>query len=104
MDEVIFGDAGYTSDSYKRGARALGLSWKVNDKRKPKRGNLSSKQRKRNRQQSRVRARVEHLFRIIKCQFGYRQVRYRGLEKNRIQVMSLMAMANLYLQRHALAI
>ena len=59
---------------------------------------------KRNRQQSRVRARVEHLFRIIKCQFGYRQVRYRGLEKNRIQVMSLMAMANLYLQRHALAI
>lgn len=103
-DEVIFGDAGYTSDSYKRGARALGLSWKVNDKRKPKRGNLSSKQRKRNRQQSRVRARVEHLFRIIKCQFGYRQVRYRGLEKNRIQVMSLMAMANLYLQRRALAV
>ena len=102
-DEVIFGDAGYTSDSYKRGARALGLSWKVNDKRKPKGGNLSSKQRKRNRQQSRIRARVEHLFRIIKCQFGYRQVRYRGLEKNRIQVMSLVAMANLYLHRRRFA-
>jgi IS5 family transposase len=33
-DKVIFADAGYTSDSYKRGSRALGLSWKVNDKRK----------------------------------------------------------------------
>lgn len=101
-DEVIFGDAGYTSDSYKRGSRAEGLHWKVNDKRKPGRGNLSTKQRKRNRQQSKIRARVEHLFRIIKCQFGYRKVRYRGLEKNRIQVMSLMAMANLYLQRQVL--
>ncbi len=101
-DEVIFGDAGYTSDSYKRGARALGLHWKVNDKRKPSKGNLSNKQRKRNRQQSAIRARVEHLFRLIKCQFGYRKVRYRGLEKNRVQVMSLMAMANLYLQRRVL--
>lgn len=102
-DEVIFGDAGYASDRYKRGARQLGLHWKVNDKRKPgSRGNLSAAQRKRNRKQSRIRARVEHLFRIIKCQFGYRKVRYRGLEKNRVQVMSLMAMANLYLQRRAL--
>ena len=102
-DEVVFGDAGYTSDSYKRGSRALGMHWKVNDKRKAKHGNLSSKQRQRNRQQSKIRARVEHLFRIIKCQFGYRKVRYRGLEKNRMQVMSLMAMANLYLQRQVLA-
>lgn len=98
-DEAIFGDAGYASDRYKRGARALGMHWKVNDKRKPKQGNLSGKQRKRNRQQSKVRARVEHLFRIIKCQFGYRKVRYKGLEKNRVQVMSLMALANLYLLR-----
>jgi len=62
---------------------------------------LSSSQRTRNRQQLKIRARVEHLFRILKCQLGYRKVRYRGLEKNRVQVMSLMAMANLYLQRNA---
>jgi len=80
-DEVIFGDASYTRDTYKRGARCLELHWKVNDKRKPRKGNLSSSQRKRNRQQSKIRARVEHLFRILKCQFGYRKVRYRGLEK-----------------------
>lgn len=102
-DEVIFGDAGYTSDTYKRGSRAMGIHWKVNDKRKSGHGNLSRSQRKRNRQQSRVRARVEHLFRVIKCQFGYRKVRYKGLEKNRAQVMALMAMANVYLLRHRLA-
>lgn len=101
-DTVILGDAGYTSDSYKRGARHLGLHWCVNDKRKPGHGNLSASQRKRNRRYSRVRARVEHLFRILKCQFGYRKVRYKGLAKNRHQVMSLMAMANLYLLRRQL--
>lgn len=101
-DTVIFGDAGYTSDSYKRGARHLGLRWCVNDKRKPGHGNLSSTQRKRNRRYSRVRARVEHLFRILKCQFGYRKVRYKGLAKNASQVMSLMALANLYLLRRQL--
>ncbi len=103
-DEVILGDAGYTSDSYKRGSRQMGLHWKVNDKRKPGRGNLSNRQRKRNRAQSRIRARVEHLFRILKCQFGYRKVRYRGLEKNRVQVMALMALGNVYLHRHRLAV
>ena len=62
-------DAGY-SDSYKRGSRHLGIDWRVNDKRKPKQ-QMSTSQRKRNRQNSKVRARIEHCFRVIKCQFGY---------------------------------
>lgn len=97
-DQVIFGDAGYTSDSYKRGARALGLTMKVNDKRKPKK-KLSTTQKKRNRKNSSVRARVEHCFRVIKCQFGYRKTRYKGLSKNKVQVFSLLGLANLYAQR-----
>lgn len=100
-DQVIFGDAGYTSDDYKKGSRQLGLRWCVNDKRKPGR-NLSSSQRKRNRQYSSVRARVEHSFRIIKCQFGFRKTRYRGLEKNTVQVNWLVGLANLYLLRRQL--
>ena len=100
-DKVLFGDSGYASDKRKREAREKGRHWCVNDKRKPGR-TLSSSQRKRNRRYSSVRARVEHLFRIIKCQFGYRKVRYRGLKKNRAQVMSLMASANLYLLRRRL--
>jgi len=106
-DEVVFGDAGYNSDSYKRGARDLGITWKVNDKRRPshtkkKKMNLSNKQKKNNRKNSRVRARVEHCFRVIKCQFGYRKARYKGLEKNRVQVMTLLGLVNLYMQRKQL--
>ena len=100
-DLVVSGDAGYTSDTYKRGARSLGMTWNVNDKRKPKK-NLSSSQKKRNRKLSQVRARVEHCFRVIKCQFGYRKTRYNGLEKNRVQVMTLLGLANLYMQRKKL--
>jgi IS5 family transposase len=101
-DKVIFADAGYTSDSYKRGARELGISWKVNDKRKPKK-NMSSSQKKQNRKNSSVRARVEHCFRVVKCQFGYRKAAYKGLEKNRVQVFSLLGLANLYMLRGQLS-
>lgn len=101
-DKVIYGDAGYTSDTYKRGARSLGLSWKVNDKRKPKK-EMSSSQKKQNRKNSSIRAKVEHSFRVLKCQFGYRKVRYKGLEKNRVQILMLLGLANLYMLRGRLA-
>jgi transposase, IS5 family len=48
-------------------------------------------------------AKVEHVFRVVKCQFGYRKVRYRGIAKNGAQVFSLLALANLYLARRTLA-
>jgi len=97
-DKVIFADAGYSSDSYRRGARHMGISWCVNDKRKGSK-NLSSSQKKRNRKQSSVRARVEHVFRVIKRQFGFEKVRYRGLKKNASQVNLLVGLANLYTLR-----
>jgi IS5 family transposase len=105
-DRVVFGDAGYASDHYKRGARALGMVWRVQDKAKPKGSlgaRLSASQKKRNRRNSRIRARVEHLFRILKRQFGYTKVRYRGLTKNTAQVMTLISLANLYALRRRLA-
>lgn len=97
-DKVIFADAGYTSDTYCRGARHLGISWKVNDKRKPKK-QMSSTQRKNNRKKSQVRARVEHCFRVMKCQFGYKKARYKGIDKNRSQVMTILGLVNLYMHR-----
>ena len=78
-DAVVFGDKGYVSDKRKRGRV------------------LSSSQKKRNRKHGGVRAKVEHVFRVIKCQFGYRKARYRGLAKNASQMFSLMALANLYI-------
>jgi transposase, IS5 family len=51
---------------------------------------------------SQIRAKVEHVFRVVKCQFGYRKVRYKGLAKNEAQINTLMALANLYQARRAL--
>jgi IS5 family transposase len=55
-----------------------------------------------NRGLSRLRARVEHPFRVIKRQFGYTKVRYRGLAKNTAQLTTLFALSNLYLVRRQL--
>ena len=100
-DRAVFGDKGYVSDKRKRAARANGVLWAVKDKRKRGR-DLSSSQKKRNRKHGSVRAKVEHVFRVIKCQFGYRRLRYRGLAKNTAQMFTLTALANLYMARRNL--
>ena len=46
-----------------------------------------------------VRAKVEHPFRVIKRQFGYIKVRYRGLKKNTAQLITLFALSNLWMMR-----
>ncbi|OLH22752.1 transposase, partial [Xanthomonas oryzae] len=49
-----------------------------------------------------VRAKVEHPFRVIKRQFGYTKVRYRGRAKNTAQVQTLFALSNLWMVRRHL--
>ena len=49
-----------------------------------------------------IRAKVEHPFRVIKRQFGYTKVRYRGLKKNTLQLKTLFALSNLWMARHQL--
>ena len=46
-----------------------------------------------------VSAKVEHSFRVIKRQFGYVNVRYRGLKKNTQQLIALFALSNLWMVR-----
>ena len=46
-----------------------------------------------------VRAKVEHPFRVIKRQFGFVKVRYRGLKKNTAQIITLFALSNLWMVR-----
>ena len=101
-DTAVYGDKGYASDEKKRAAEAAGVLWGVKEKAKPGRA-LTKRQRARNRRFGKVRAKVEHVFRVLKCQFGYRKVRYRGIRKNGAQVFSLLALANLYLVRSRLA-
>lgn len=52
---------------------------------------------------SRTRAKVEHCFGVIKCIFGFRKVRYRGLAKNANRLMTAAALCNLYMVRRKLA-
>ena len=47
----------------------------------------------------RIRAKVEHPFRVIKCQFGHLKVRYRGLAKNTSQLLVMFALSNLWMMR-----
>ena len=77
-DTAVYGDKGYASDAKKRAAEAAGVLWAVKEKAKPG-GRLTARQRARNHRFGKVRAKVEHVFRVVKCQFGYRKVRYRGI-------------------------
>jgi len=57
---------------------------------------LTKRRHSRNRRFGRrVHAEVEHIFRVVKRQFGYRKVRYRGIAKIGAQVFALLALANL---------
>ena len=49
-----------------------------------------------------VRAKVEHPFRVVKCQFGFTKVRYKGLAKNTAQLFTLFALSNLWMARRQL--
>jgi IS5 family transposase len=63
---------------------------------------LSDEEVAKNRTKSRVRAHVEHPFRILKCVFGFRKVCYRGIAKNLNRLQVSFALVNLYMQRRKL--
>ncbi len=100
-DQAIFGDAAYVNKGLKQAAREAGVYWGVALKAQPKR-RLGRGQKRRNRKMSSVRSRVEHVFRVMKRQFGYTKARYRGLAKNAAQVFTLIALINVYLKRRQL--
>src|SRR6266481_5927548 len=61
-------------------------------------------QKAKNRVKARVRAKVEHPFRILKRIFGFEKVRYRGIQKNHHRLCASFALVNLYLHRRRLAV
>jgi IS5 family transposase len=74
----------------------------VTPTKKPQGGELTEEQKRLNRMLSAVRAVVEHPFRVVKQQFRFIKVRYRGLKKNTGQIVTLFALANLWLARRRL--
>ena len=65
---------------------------------------LSEAERARNRTKSKVRAKVEHAFLVIKRIFGWAKVRYRGLAKNTHWLYVSCGLANLYVARRRLLV
>jgi IS5 family transposase len=55
-----------------------------------------------NRTKSKVRARVEHVFQVMKLKFGFVKVRYRGLKKNAHRLFVTCALVNLFVSRRKL--
>jgi IS5 family transposase len=103
QETVAFGDAGYQGVQKRTDANAE-VTWhvamrpgkrKALDKTKP----LDALIDKIEKLKAGVRAKVEHPFRVIKRQFGFVKVRYRGLRKNTAQLVTLFALSNLWMVR-----
>ncbi len=100
-ETVVFGDAGY--QGVDKRPEATGVDWQVAmrpGKRAAQKnmpwGEFTEQVEK---LKASVRAKVEHPFRVIKRQFGYVKVRYRGLAKNTAQLVTLFALSNLWMVR-----
>ena len=105
-EEVAFGDAGYQGVAKR--LEAAGPDWHV--------AMRAGKRRKLNpfllpldalveqieQTKASIRAKVEHPFRVLKQQFAFKKLRYRGLAKNTAQVTTLFALSNLWMARRKL--
>jgi len=100
-EHVLYGDQAYWSEADRHACESAGLRYRIN--RRPNRNQpLSARWRKINQARSRVRARGEHAFHVVKTLWGFTKVRYRGLAKNTTRILTLFALANLYLVRYRL--
>ncbi len=102
-ETLVLGDRGYhkknrTIDTFEKEGNLTVLT----PTKKPAGSKLSKEQKAFNRLLSAIRAVVEHPFRVVKRQFGYTKVRYRGLAKNTGQIVTLFALTNLWLARKRL--
>ena len=105
QEEVAFGDAGYQG-VHKR-SEAAGPTWHVAMRpglRRQLNPFIESEfiAEQAEKFKASVRAKVEHPFRVLKRQFGYTKVRYRGLAKNTAQIVTLFALSNLWMARRRL--
>jgi len=103
-EHMVFADAGYQGADKRQ--EATGVAWHIAmrpGKRKQQQhapwGELLDKAEQ---LKASVRAKVEHPFRVVKQQFGYAKVRYRGLAKNTARLTMLFALGNLWMVRRTL--
>lgn len=103
-DSVVYGDSGYLGIQKRleiqTDPQLASIDYRIN--RRPRSlptvsDNAIDWERFIEHRKSSVRSKVEHVFRIIKCQFGYTKTRYRGLQKNENRLYAMCTSANLYM-------
>ncbi|MBO2639297.1 IS5 family transposase [Shewanella algae] len=99
-EEFISADAGYQGAEKRDELCHVSEDWLIAER--PGKVNALKKHPRKNKLTTRyaylkasIRAKVEHLFRIVKCQFGFVKVRYKGQAKNDSQLAMLFPLANL---------
>ena len=104
-EETVNGDAGYIGADKRetaivRNKQGKKIKYEIN--RRPSQLNKLSrsgkyKAKKREHEKSSVRAKVEHVFAVVKRQLGFKKTRYRGLQKQIAKFNIMFALANLIL-------
>jgi IS5 family transposase len=101
-ERKVWGDGGYQGQT-KAIQQAAPKAQDMTCKRTKFKNYVDEVAKKKNTTKSRVRAKVEHVFRILKRVFGFDKVRYRGIAKNHHRLCANFALINLYLHRKRLA-
>lgn len=100
----VFADSGYRGVEKREQAKDLPVTWHIammpGKRRALNLGTASGQLRNAaEKVKASIRAKVEHPFRVIKSQFGFTKVRYRGLAKNTARLHTLFALSNLWMIR-----
>ena len=101
QERRVYGDSAYASQRALIEGKAPKARDFTNQRTKCK-GIVDEATRGKNRNKSRIRARVEHVFGVVKRLWGFSKVRYRGLAKNATRAFTALALANIYLSRQRL--
>lgn len=104
-ENAVYGDSGYLGaekrdDAITRNTKGKKIKYKTNrrpSQSKKKSARSKAQIKRREHEKSSVRAKVEHVFGVVKGQFGFRKTRYRGLRKQIAKLIILFALANLIL-------
>ncbi|WP_420238355.1 IS5 family transposase [Telmatobacter bradus] len=101
-EKKVWGDAGYQGQTEAIHEAAPQAQDMTNRRVKKSKGKVDEEEKRKNRTKSKVRARVEWPFRILKRVFHYTKVRYRGIKKNHEWLLTAFALVNLYQHRKRL--
>ena len=101
-EKRYYGDSAYASQKQLAHSKAPQARDFTNKRTKKRDGLVDEVERSKNRNKSRIRARVEHVFAVIKRLWGFTKVRYRGMAKNASRAFTALALANIYLARRHL--